>query len=274
MIYTKCDGALSALESYKRPVSLYSLVELVFSDPWGGNSSCPGFWNLTQRKNKLHLSSYGCLHPTVPFVFPTLVLHPLHTALLAIWIYQTNSRAGFFLLVNYEKTGSSAAFRLRYFALIWPHTTYSEDNACGVGAGHVMRLTSSSSSSGELPLSAHLLVELRRCSRWDKQDLFRLPNASFPASWAVCLFRSGMRYGFLFTACKLLTRFGGVKCHRAERARWGRRSFFFFFLPLGVMNESPRIELTCATGLIESSGQIDGLIEYWGYETEHWMHWL
>lgn len=35
------------------------------------------------------------------------------------------------------------------------------------------------------------------------------------------------------------------------------------------MNESPRIELTCATGLIESSGQIDGLIEYWGYETEH-----
>lgn len=42
-----------------------------------------------------------------------------------------------------------------------------------------------------------------------------------------------------------------------------------FFFSLGVMNDSSRIELTCVTGLIEGSGQIDGLIEYWGYETEH-----
>lgn len=121
------------------------------------------------------------------------------------------------------------------------------------------------------PLSAHLLVELRPCSRWNKQDLFRLPNVSLPASQAVCLFQSGMRYGFLFTACKLLTRFAGVKCHRAERLGEDGGGFFF---SLGVMNDSSRIELTCVTGLIESSGQIDGLIEYWGYETEHWMHWL
>lgn len=58
-----------------------------------------------------------------------------------------------------------------------------------------------------------------------------------------------------------------VSSSRTGSARM--EEFFFFFLPLGVMNESPRIELTCATGLIESSGQIDGLIEYWGYETEH-----
>lgn len=51
--------------------------------------------------------------------------------------------------------------------------------------------------------------------------------------------------------------------------------FFFFSLSrlawwiIGrVLNSHVR------RGLIESSGQIDGLIEYWGYETEHWMRWL
>lgn len=58
-----------------------------------------------------------------------------------------------------------------------------------------------------------------------------------------------------------------MKCHRAERL--GEDAGGFFFLSLGEMNDSSRIELTCVTGLIESSGQIDGLIEYWGYETEH-----
>lgn len=76
-------------------------------------------------------------------------------------------------------------------------------------------------------LSAHLLLELRPCSRWNKQDLFQLPNVSLPASQAVCLFQPGMRYGFLFTACKLLTRFSGVRCHRAERLGEDGGAFFF-----------------------------------------------